>query len=317
MSSVMPFAAPPVAFERLHGNASLFAALGFPRLAPVLNDLAAPWIAVGAWSGETPVGLALGQMQGERGCLLSLSVTPAMRRRGIGCGLVRAWEEAARAEGASSLTTGYSNRLPARAALAATLASAGWSAPRLEQISVIGETGPMVEAVAQWSSVARSLRDPGSFTFEPWRTPDAADIAALAALAAEPDYIPQMHPDEGSAPIEEACSIAVRRDDQLLGWVIGERTDRIPLDGYRDRPAIHYRSAYLARSLWHTGLLVTAYWHAYARQAEAFGPDSIAFFFTCVPRMMALTQRRFAPIALRVDESFFSFKGVLPDSGRN
>ncbi|MBP2230009.1 GNAT superfamily N-acetyltransferase [Azospirillum agricola] len=288
----------------LSGKAGAFAPLTFPRLGWVLDALPAPWVAVGARVGGLPAGLALGMVQEGTGHLLSLTVAAPLRRRGIGRRLAAAWEEAAQAAGAGRLRAGYSERLKERAALAATLGHAGWSAPRLSQVWAIGETAPMVEAVGAWPAVAARLRDPDGFAFEPWSGVGAADAGALAALTAEPDVLPHMHPDLRAEHIEPACSVAVRRHGALVGWVIGERAASVPLDSHRDRPAILYRSAYLARPLWHTGVLVGAYWHAYARQTAAFGPRSVAMFATVFPRMMALVRRRFAPISLRVDETF-------------
>lgn len=288
----------------LTGTAAAFAPLTFPRLGWVLDTLPAPWLAVGARVGGLPAGLALGRIEDGVGHLLSLTVARALRRRGIGCRLAAAWEDSAAAAGATLLRAGYSERLKDRDALAATLGRAGWSAPRPAQVWAIGETAPMVAAVGAWPAVAARLREPDGFTFDSWRGPDEADGAALAALAAEPEFLAHMHPSVRAERIEPACSIAVRRRGLLVGWVLGERTDRVPLDGFGHRPAIYYRSAYLARSLWHTGVLVGAYWHAYARQAAAFGPDSLALFCTAFPRMMALVRRRFAPISLRVDETF-------------
>lgn len=302
--AIAPSAVACLDIVALAGNAAAFAPLGFPRLAPVLDRLSPPWLAVGARVGGVPAGLALGRICDGEATLLSLTVARSLRRLGIGRALAAGWEDAAVAAGAVRLRAGFSERLPGRAALAATLSAVGWTPPRLAQVWAVGETAPMVEAVGRWPSVAGRLRDPDGFTFETWRTPDAADRAAIAALAAEPEHLPHMHPDIRADHVVPACSVAVRQHGALVGWVLGERAERVPLDGCRDRPAIHYRSAYLARRLWHTGMLVGAYWHAYARQAEVFGPASIAMFATVFPRMMALVRRRFAPISLRVDETF-------------
>lgn len=296
----------------LTGGATAFAPLTFPRLGWVLDTLPAPWLAVGARLGGLPAGLALGRIEDGVGHLLSLTVTRALRRQGIGRRLAAAWETAAAAAGATRLRAGCSDRLKGRDALVATLGRAGWSAPRLAQVWAIGETAPMVAAVGAWPSVAARLREPDGFTFECWRGLDGADGPAVAALAAEPEFLAPLHPSVRAERIEPACSIAVRRRGALVGWVLGERTDRVPLDGVGHRPAVYYRSAYLARPLWHTGVLVGAYWHAYARQAAVFGPDSLALFCTGFPRMMALVRRRFAPISLRIDETFEMTRTPLP-----
>lgn len=300
--SLTEFGAPVL--TPLTGAAAAFATLTFPRLGWVLDTLPAPWLAVGARVGGLPAGLALGRIEDGVAHLLSLTVAGALRRRGIGRRLATAWEMAAAAGGARLLRAGYSERLKERDALVATLGRAGWSAPRPAQVWAIGETAPMVAAVGAWPAVAARLREPGGFAFDPWRGLDETDGQALTALAAEPEFLAHMHPSVRAECIEPACSIAVRRHGALVGWVLGERADSVPLDGYGHRPAVYYRSAYLARSLWHTGVLVGAYWHAYARQTAAFGPDSLALFCTAFPRMMALVRRRFAPISLRIDETF-------------
>ncbi len=293
-------------------GASDFATLTFPRLAPMLDTVAPPWVAAGIRVGGLPAGLALGLVREGDARLLSVSVARPLRRRGVGSALVTAWEAQAAALGATVSRAGHTGRLPGRRAFEATLARAGWAPTRPMEIWAIGETGPMVAEVGRWPSVAGRVREPNGFTFEPWREPDADDGAAISAGEAEPDFLPSMAPALCAGRVEPACSIAVRRDGALVGWVLGERAEGVALDGYRDRPAIYYRSAYLSRPLWHTGLLVGAYWHAYARQAEAFGPRSIATFRTAMPRMMALVRRRFAPISLRIDETFETTKPLFP-----
>jgi hypothetical protein len=79
---------------------------------------------------------------------------------------------------------------------------------------------------------------------------------------------------------------------------------------YADRVCRLYASANLDRGLWHTGVLVAGYYHAFARQAAAYGEDTIASYFTCLPRQMAMTRRRFAPIALQLDEILSASKSL-------
>lgn len=296
-----------VVLAPLAGNVSAYAGLTFPRLAPRLTALTPPWLAVGATLAGVPVGLALGTLNDEgEALLLSVVVTPAVRRQGIGRRLLATFAETAAAAGAHCVIAAYSSRLAPgdAAALVAAAAAAGWSPPVLRELICFSEAGPMVEAVARWPAVSGRLRDAQGVRYEPWQPLDAADHAAIAAMADGDGYMPHMHPDWSPAPPLPECSVAVRRGGALVGWVVAEQAAGVPLPGYRDRPAVTYRSAYLRPDLWHTGALVGAYWHAFDRQAALMGPQSIAIYHTCLPRMMAMVRRRFGPLHLKVDEAW-------------
>jgi hypothetical protein len=103
-------------------------------------------------------------------------------------------------------------------------------------------------------------------------------------------------------PIESTTSLVLRRGERLVGWVISERQH----EPESTTPSIHYTAAYADMVLWHTAIMVAAYYHAFIRQAAAFGPTSVARFET--PRsmggMFALIRRRLAPLALSADQIF-------------
>lgn len=296
----------PVVLAPLTGDASAYASLTFPRLAPRLVALTPPWLAVGATLGGVPVGFALGHACEGEVQLLSVVVAPSLRGQGLGRRLIAAFADRAAATGARGAVIAYSSRLDAEsaAALVSAATAAGWSAPTLRELICFSETGSMVESVGRWPAVSGRLRDAKKVDFAPWHPLDDADHAAIAAMADDEGYLPHMHPDRPMAPPVPECSVAVRRDGALVGWVMAEQAPTVPLPGYRDRPAITYRSAYLRADLWHTGALVGAYWHAFDRQAALLGARSIAIYHTCLPRMMAMVRRRFGPLHLRVDEAW-------------
>lgn len=296
------FAASQVAIELLEGDAGAFAVYGFPRLARHLSPVQGLWLAVGLRVAGLPAGLAFGMVQGERAWLLSLMVAAPLRGQGYGRQLARAFAAGAAGRGAASVQADFSSRLTHRGALARCLAAAGFSEPELLTLVTTGEAGAMLEAVNQWPSMMRRLRDPDSASFEPWRALDAADLEAVAALSREPGFVPGMEPEADPETFDPACSIAVRRNGQLIGWVLAEALPVITLEAYRGRKGVYYRSAYLTQPLWHTGLMVGAYRAAFEAQVNTHGPQSIAAFHTSIPRMAAMVRRRFGPIALQVDE---------------
>ncbi len=297
-----------VQIERLTGGAAAFAAFGYPRLAGHLSPVRPPWIAMGARAAGVPAGLAFGILipsgtgHPPQAQMLSLAVSPAARRKGIGSALARAFVEASRKDGAAEGCVHYTSRLQHRSALEGCLQSAGFGVPQLSELITFGEAGPLLAAGDTWPAVQRRLRQPAFLTFEPWAPLTEADRAAVEDLRRQPGYDPGFDPVPEAGRFEPACSIVIRRAGQLAGWVTAETGTAVPLAGYRDRPVIVYRSAYISRELWQGGWLLGGYRAVLAAQIAHHGPASIAQFYTSTPRKMQLVRRRFGPIALQVDE---------------
>jgi hypothetical protein len=149
------------------------------------------------------------------------------------------------------------------------------------------------------------LDDPGAFTFEPWRPLSTADEDAYARLLAQDKRLDFARYE---ARLDPVCSLQVRRGGVLVGWVVATPVRNAMLARYGDRVCRLYACANVDRGLWHTGVLVAGYYHAFARQAAAYGEDALANYFTAWPRQMAMTRRRFAPIALQLNEIFSAAK---------
>ncbi len=296
----------------LAGNAVTFAPFCFKHYVPVLKNVVAPYIAIGAMIGETPVGLAFGHLElqtPDRAQLISILVQPFLRCGGIGSRLLAAWETVARSIGARGLVATHTPK-PVFEAL---LKSNGWTAPRLAKLQVVGEAQAMVSAGGAWRSVQGKLASPDGFSFENWQIRDG-DAEAIARLSAQSACIAYLEPQQHASRIEPEVSIAIRRDGALTGWVLGERMSYGMGRGtlLDDAVSIHYFAAYCDEALAKSGLLIGGYFHAFARQAASFGPKSRAVYVTSpsMPGMLALTQRRFAAIAERVDEIFTSRKAL-------
>lgn len=164
------------------------------------------------------------------------------------------------------------------------------------------EAGPIHDSVSTWPAIARWLADPGRYSFDPWSEPHDADQAALARLRRQPSFQPMMDPALYAATIDPACSLAVRRAGELVGWVLAVPLSGAMVASYGERVGRHYVSAYLDEPLWSTAALVAGYCIAFGRQVAAYGPQSLAMYYSTLPRMQALTRRRFAPFALKFSE---------------
>jgi GNAT superfamily N-acetyltransferase len=280
-----------------------FAHLTYPRFGQCLTEPGWPIVAIGAVANGRPVGLALVLVAGVTGRLLSLNVEPVWRQRGLGTALLAACEVALAWRGAIEITATHSSRTVARAAFERTLAAARWEPTELTGLRVSARCGAMLNAVSEWPSMRRLLAR-SDYRFAPWTDPDQDDREAIERLSRQqpcrdcPALTPKMWPDA----IESATSLVLRRGKRLVGWVISERQ----CEPEGATPSIHYTAAYADTALWHTAIMMAAYYHAFIRQAAAFGPMSVARFETSrsIGGMFALIRRRLAPLALSADQIF-------------
>ncbi|MCM5558950.1 hypothetical protein [Pleomorphomonas sp. JP5] len=144
---------------------------------------------------------------------------------------------------------------------------------------------------------------PRSCSFEPLEL-SAADIEAVERYLSDPEAADMLGPFRQAEPLALDFSIAIRRHGQLVGWLLATETRHPLIEASSDVPAIRYLEAYLDPAYRQSGIMVGAYYHCYSRQMARFGRDSIAIYYTSHdsrPRMVALTLRRFAPVAERVE----------------
>ncbi len=307
----------PAGFCVLGGDASLFAGLTFPRFRALLRALPETMLAVGAVRHGRPCGLALGLLTGGRGVtLLSVAVAVSERRLGVGLSLLRAFEVEALHRGADDLCARYQEGLKGRAAFEALSAAAGWGPPEEDGLVVVGRAGAMAKAVGGWPSVASRLARSGLYSFTPVVLSEE-DRQAAARYMCQPETADMNGPLALPPRFAPACSVLIRRAGVLVGWVLAEEAqERFSLPGGpQDQSAICYSEAFLDPACWHSGVSIAAYHHCYAAQARLFGPRSLAVYYTnqTRPRMVALTRRRFAPLAERV-EGLFTVRRHLPCS---
>lgn len=295
----------------LENDVGLFAGMTFPHLRPLARKLPSSWVAVGAVVGGLPAGLALGLVADDgQAELMSVFVTARSRRRGIGKRLLETWMAEVGTKGARSISVRFAERGERRPALEALLSAAGWTEPVEDGLVVLGRSGAMVEAVGGWAPVSERLSKQSLYTFDPLNLTEA-DAQRVDSLLALSDA-KQMHGPLRLWPqLEQRVSCIVRREGELIGWVLAgpsrQRWSALSegrtTQDTQDASLIEYFEAYLDPRYWHTAIAVGAYHHCYSRQVEFFGPQSLALYYTgpSRPRMVHLTRRRFAPIAERVE----------------
>ena len=290
---------------------SAFEAFTYPRLSRDLRRLPESWFALGAWIAGRPAGLALGHMQSDGVAdLLSLFVDRDHRCRGIGRRLVADLSRTLRARGARSISARIGGRNPSRPALDRALTGLGWPALDCVEIRVLGHAGAMAREGGQWKGV-RNLLDDHVVTYDPWIDFGEQDWQAFDALILQSGLKRPSRHYLAINGLEPRVSVVLRRAGRPVGWVVG-RHARAPMTDGRPVPAIGYSSAFVEPALARRGVLIGGFWHAFTRQAAAFGPESIAVYQTPTPRMIALSRRRFAPIALETNEVFASVVRFRP-----
>jgi GNAT superfamily N-acetyltransferase len=282
----------PIRVCELGLPATGFDAFTYPRYRELLSGGAQPEaarerLAVAAWAGEVPAGLAfLSRESPEHDRqLLSIMVSPALRRRGLGERLLLAVQDLAAGRGTSRLVARFSSRMAAARAFEALLAKAGWSAPEAFEYRLAGRASWALEALRDWAPFLDRLRKTG-FSAADWRTLTGRERTEISAVmdrhmtGAERAFDP-FRDEAKLALIPEIC-VLLRRDAEIVGWIQGKR------GGLPD--TFHYSSGYVIPPLRRAGWLIGGAREVCQRQAERFGGDTVAVFEAAADN---LAMRRF------------------------
>ncbi len=229
------------------------------------------WLAIAARDGDGQiVGLALLSeplsVEGSVGRrLLSLSVSNAHRRRGLGRSLLTAAAEAAQASGTPALFTTYSHHMASRAHFERTLAAAGWSTPEPMEYTIVGQAKWVRAAEEQWKPLlARAARQ--GFSMQPWTEITSSDRMEIDATIHQGEAPAEWHPDLFLREGGEALSLLLRYHGKIIGWIIGERDGDL---------CVHYRRGCLFPAYRKHGFLIVGLFEACRRQAELLGEHSV------------------------------------------
>lgn len=181
-------------------------------------------VAVAAWEGERPVGLALAELPTTATGtpeLLSLFVPAAERRRGIATRLVDALETLVAAEGFTALQAVYTTGKPEIAGVERLFEHRGWHAPVARTVTV--RFSPQQALTTNWFG---RLKFPGDdYQIIAWSDVTADEREALMREQEAEHWIPAglepwRHDRTGYEPIS---SVGLRKNGRLAGWVINHR----------------------------------------------------------------------------------------------
>ena len=223
---------------------------GYAVIARVARDVGIP---VGLVLAQTPLAAAADGGDAEQpktARLLSVSVVPAWRRRGVATRLMRSLEEELIQRGCTKLTTGYTTRMPAWQPLERLLAACRWPAPEATLLMSMAQIANVMKA--PW--LAAPLEVPPGFELFEWAQLTADERAQL-----------QREVDGGEIPgglssfgddefIEPAISVGVRHNGEVVAWMIVIRSPFAP-------NALCYRSLFVRPQL---------------RAVHALGPQMVA-----------------------------------------
>jgi len=285
----------------------------FPRYRPMLLGTEQPEtlrerLAVGAWLGDRPAGLALYSRpfdEGWRRRLLSVMVSPQLRRHGLGARLLSRGEALAIEKGAKRLTAVHSSHLPARVAFEALLRKSGWSAPKAYEYRIAGKAGWALRAAQDWAFVISRLRERGygSTLWSDIRDADRESIARMVeADLSESERVFDPFPAEKKLQLIPELSLLLRRHGEIVGWILGSR-GAVP-------DSVYYSHGYVLPSVRHAGWLMAAVLEACQLQAVRLGEDSLSVFETSPDNqgMRLFMERQLKPYSLWSDSRYLSEK---------
>ncbi len=318
-SATAPAPAPPAStglrIAPLTLPAPQFSPFTFPRYRGLLSGTELPEtvserIAIGAWLGDSPVGLAfLSRPNGEsrRRRLLSIMVSPLLRRQGMATRLLREAESLAVADGAKALDAVHSSRMASSGAFEALLRRAGWSAPKEIEYRLAGKAGWSLKAKADWGDFVGRITGRGYQTTT-WNELTDADHQVIGnivqACLPEPDraFDPLKIPPD--LPVIPELSLALRRHGEIVGWVLGSK-GAIP-------DTVYYSHGYVLHKVRRAGWLVAGVREVCERQCALMGPETISVFETAANNadMRRFMERQLKPYSLWTDSRYLSEKSL-------
>lgn len=272
-------------------RAPFYAPLTFPYYRPLLLPAPHPQVlARGLLRGDEPVGLGLVEIVPGHGAYVrSIYVAPGLRRRGLAAELLRRLEAATRARGESELRGVYMAGESNVEAIEALLARCGWDPPAL-RMYVLRSNLDSIDR-ARW--MQRHRLGP-EFEIFPWKDLTAAEREALLARQATHPVSREVFPFTFSPDIEPHTSVGVRRDGEVVGWVVNHR--------YDDH-TVRFTASYLREEYQRLGGLIAVYAESINRCRPVGITDAIWTVPVEFPRMVAFARRALIPYATSIQET--------------
>jgi GNAT superfamily N-acetyltransferase len=284
---------------------------GFESIALVVRHEGIP---VGLLLAQSPAAGAAdgGDPQSPKAAkLLSVSVLPAWRQRGVASRLMRAMEEVLRGRDCVGLTAAYTTLMPAWQPFERLLAACHWSAPDAMLLMSKGYCHEVIKA--PWLNVLP-------------KAPPDLELFEWTHLSANERLQLQHEVDEGRVPyvlspftetedIEPSISVGVRYQGEVVAWMIVTRSPLVP-------NALCYRSTFVRPQLrvaHALGPLILA--EALRRHAASPIVDTrpvgvYGMSFDSSTKMINFFRKRLAPYCFSTYESRSSVKVLAHDDSR-
>ncbi len=279
-----------------------YQAFTFPTFRARLQRLGPLSIAIGAVKAGCPVGLVLAELSPDLRVaeVLSIFVTPAARRSGVGTALLTQLEQTLAERGCTEVQMVFMTGKPAIAALEQLLEKRHWTAPEPRMI-VCKST---IDRITQAPWMAQN-RLPASFTLFPWHELTAAERDTLhqeqqTATWFPADLAPLAQEQENLEPLN---SLGVRYQGSVVGWVM---THRLNAD------TIRYTCSFIRADLQRRGRIIPLYVEAIRRQAIAGIPNGIWTVPLRHTAMFNFVQNRMASYMTSIEMTKGTTKQLTP-----
>ena len=223
---------------------------GFESIAHVARQNGLP---VGLLLAQSPMAITVddGDPPSPKAArLLSVSVLPAWRQRGVASRLMRSMEDELRERDCIGLTADYTTLMPAWQPFERLLAACHWSAPDARLLMSKGYCREVVKA--PWLDALREA--PPEFELFEWTQLRADERTQLHRDVAEGKIPYVLSPFNEVDDIEPDISVGVRHHGEVVAWMIVTRAPLVP-------NALCYRSTFVRHHL---------------RAAQALGPLILA-----------------------------------------
>ena len=274
-------------------DAPLFAGFTFPlyRDRLLLGSWRQKILALGAWQGSRPVGLALFEKTTSSTAVLrSVWVESDFRRRGIGLELLQKAAAALAEQGVRRVEAIHRSTLEDRVAFESLLKRAGWTRPEMRMMVLESTFEGMLRSPVMANPPPLDSR----FTIVPWQEVDPLEIERLAAGR---HFHVEVWPLNYGPNFHRETSVGVMRDGELVGWVVNH--PKAP-------GVLRFTTSWLRDDLQGRGAFAAVIAESYHRMAGTGYDHGIWTVPAIFPRMVAFAIRRLAPYCYRVSETLGS-----------
>lgn len=275
-----------------------YGALLLPIQRPLLSSPSENHVIFVAKVGGAPAGLAVAELfdQGIAARILNLFVSQEHRQHGIGTALLAGLEAELSRRDIQWLYLGYLSELSTSRALERILKKRAWEAPTDHKIVWKAYAKSIIEA--PW---APKPGWPAGYETFLWSERTAHDRMCYERMWEEKSFHRGLGPHPEHTDFEPLNSLGVRREGQLVGWLV---TNRIAPN------AVRYTWLYATPDMARLGRGIPLMRDALRLQVQELGTETVATAGSMVsnPEAVNFVRRRLAPYLLSLTVSKQSVK---------